>query len=169
MNAFRIALIALVCSAPLAALSQWQWLDKDGRKVFSDQAPPPEIPANRILRQPGQRASFTAPAAEPVSAPAAAATPALPRPAGVDKSLEERRKQAEAAEAAKKKAEEEKFAALQAENCQRAKQAKATYDSGVRVARVNAKGEREFMDDAERAAETKRIEEVMARDCVKRQ
>ena len=169
MNAFRIALIALVCSAPLAALSQWQWLDKDGRKVFSDEAPPREIPATRILRHPGQGPSFTARAAEPVSAPAAAAAPALPRPAGVDKSLEERRKQAEAAEAAKKKAEEEKFAALQAENCQRAKQAKATYDSGVRVARVNAKGEREFMDDAERAAETKRIEEVMARDCVKRQ
>lgn len=169
MNAFRLALIALVCSAPLAALSQWQWMDKDGRKVFSDQAPPPDVPANRILRQPGQRGPAAATAAEPVSAPAAAAKPALPRPSGVDKTLEDRKKQAEAAEAAKRKAEDEQFAAMQAENCQRAKQAKATYDSGVRVARVNAKGEREFVDDAERAAESKRLDEVIARDCVKAQ
>ncbi|RYF15060.1 MAG: DUF4124 domain-containing protein [Comamonadaceae bacterium] len=169
MNAFRIALVALVCSAPLAALSQWQWLDKDNRKVFSDQAPPPDVPANRILRQPGQRGPAAAPVAEPVSAPAAAAKPALPKPSGVDKTLEERKKQAEAAEAAKKKAEDDKFAALQAENCQRAKQAKATYDSGVRVARVNDKGEREFIDDAARAAESKRLAEVIARDCVKAQ
>lgn len=167
MKAFRIALIALVCSAPLAALSQWQWVDKDGRKVFSDQAPPPDVPADRVLRRPGQRAS-AAPVAEPVSAPAAA-KPALAKPSGVDKTLEERKKQAEAAEAAKKKAEDDKFAALQAENCQRAKQAKATYDSGVRVARVNAKGEREFIDDNERAAESNRLNEVIARDCVKAQ
>lgn len=169
MNAFRLALIALVCSAPLAALSQWQWVDKDGRKVFSDQAPPPDVPANRILRQPGQRGAVSAPVAEPVSAPAAAAKPALPRPSGVDKTLEDRKKQAEAAEAAKRKAEDEKFAAMQAENCQRAKQAKATYSSGMRVARVNAQGEREYLDDAERAAESKRLDDVIARDCVKAQ
>jgi hypothetical protein len=30
---------------------------------------------------------------------------------------------------------------------------------------VNAKGEREIMDDAMRAAEGKRLDEVIARDC----
>ena len=38
-------------------------------------------------------------------------------------------------------------------------------DSGIRIVRANAKGEREFMDDAIRAAETKRLEAVIASDC----
>ena len=53
MKTLRIALLALACTVPLAATAQWQWLDKDGRKVFSDKAPPPEVPANRIVKQPG--------------------------------------------------------------------------------------------------------------------
>ncbi|HZY15413.1 MAG TPA: DUF4124 domain-containing protein, partial [Ramlibacter sp.] len=43
MNALRLILLVLACSVPLAAAAQWQWLDKDGRKVFSDRAPPPDI------------------------------------------------------------------------------------------------------------------------------
>jgi hypothetical protein len=35
----------------------------------------------------------------------------------------------------------------------------------VRVARMNDKGEREYMDDAARAAETKRLEGIIASDC----
>lgn len=162
MKAFRIVLVALVCSAPLFAAAQWQWLDSSGRKVFSDQAPPPEVPAGRILRQPGQRGPA---AVQPQDEPAAEASQA--RPAGTDKALEERRKQAEAGEAAKRKAEAEKFAAAQAENCARAREAKATLDSGVRMVRVNEKGEREVMDDAARGAEQKRVDEAIARDCAK--
>ncbi|MES2052695.1 MAG: DUF4124 domain-containing protein, partial [Pseudomonadota bacterium] len=30
-------------SFSLTALAQWQWLDKDGRKVFSDRSPPAEV------------------------------------------------------------------------------------------------------------------------------
>lgn len=164
MNAFRVALIALVCSAPLAAAAQWQWIDAAGRKVFSDQAPPPDVPPSRILRQPGQRGPA---AVQPASESAEAPSAALPRPAGVDKTLEERRKQADAAAAAKQKAEEEKVAALQAENCARARKNKETLDSGIRLARVDDKGEREIMDDAARAAELKKLSEVIARDCVK--
>src|SRR5439155_3889668 len=97
--------------------AQWQWLDKDGRKVFSDQAPPGDIPANRVLRAPAGRTLPQAPADAPVAtaAPgAAAAAPtaavaALPKPSGKDPVLEERRKQAIAAEAAKKKADDEKI------------------------------------------------------------
>jgi hypothetical protein len=40
-------------------------------------------------------------------------------------------------------------------------------DSGVRVGRVNASGEREIMDDAARAVETKRIQGIMASDCAR--
>ena len=55
--------------------------------------------------------------------------------------------QAEAAEEAKKKAEAERVARARADNCERAKRGKGALDSGTRVAVVNAKGEREFLDD----------------------
>ena len=88
-----------------------------------------------------------------------------PATAGVDKALEEKKKQAEAAEAAKKKAEEQKLAQARAENCKRAREGKATLDSGVRMARTNDKGEREVLDDTQRAAELKRINGIIQSDC----
>jgi hypothetical protein len=38
-------------------------------------------------------------------------------------------------------------------------------DSGARLARTNAKGEREIMDDAARATESQRIQSVIDADC----
>ena len=40
-----------------------------------------------------------------------------------------------------------------------------TMQSGVRIQQMNAKGEREFLDDAGRAAETQRLQGVIAADC----
>lgn len=162
----RIALIAFACSVPLAASAQWQWLDKSGRKVFSDQAPPPDITPDRVLRKPGSRArGFEDAPAAPVAAAAPADAASLPKPSGRDKALEDKKKQLQSAEEEKRKAEEQKNAQLRAENCSRAKSGKANFDSGARIARVNAKGEREIMDDAARAAEVKLLNEVIARDC----
>lgn len=171
MKAARLALLALACTLPLAAAAQWQWVDNGGRKVFSDKAPPPDIPAERILKGPKGQLQVVAPAtATQVAATADQAadpkTGAMPRPTGKDKSLEERKKQVAAAEAEKKKAEDAKVAALRAENCTRAKSAKATYASGTRLTRMDDKGERVFIDDNERAAEMKKMDEVIARDCV---
>lgn len=164
MKLLRATLIGLACAVPAVCLAQWQWIDKDGRRVFSDQSPPPEIPAKNILRQPGMRAAIAAPAAEPqADAPKAASS--APKLSGKEKELEEKKKQADAAAAEKKKALEAEVAKVKSENCARAKRAKATFDSGVRVVRTNDKGEREVMDDAARAAETKRLEAAMAVDC----
>jgi hypothetical protein len=177
MTLLRTFAFALACTLPLAAAAQWQWIDKDGRKVFSDKAPPPEVPAKNILRQPGMRAAMTpeaAASAAGASTPAArAGVPAAPvlaaSGAGRDKELEARRKKAEAAEAEKKKAQEAELQAQRDDNCARARQAKATFDSGVRMSRTNAKGEREILDDTQRASEVKHLEMVIARDCAKPQ
>lgn len=168
----------LALALPVAAAAQWQWIDKDGRKVFSDQAPPSDIPARNILKQPPGRAAAapapapadTAPAAAADAArPTAGATPKpaanAPRLSGKDKDLEAKIKQTEAAEAAKKKADDERIAKTRAENCERAKKAKASLDSGNRIATTNAKGERDYMTDAARAAESKRVGEVVASEC----
>jgi len=168
MKAVRLALLSLACLVPLAAVAEWQWLDKEDRRVFSDQPPPPDIAPNRILKQPGMRSATvpadTAPAPVAAKAAPAGVDPAL-KPAGKDKALEEKRRQAAAAEAEKKKAEEEKVAAMRADNCGRARAAKTNLESGQRIAFVNDKGEREIMDDTRRAAEIKRTEEIIASDC----
>ena len=177
MKPARALLFAFAMAASLTATAQYQWIDKNGSRVYSDVAPPADIPAKNILKQP-RGSTATAPRAEAAAATnAAAATGAAPvasaaaapasgaAAAGVDKALEEKKKQAEAAEAAKKKAEEQKQAQARADNCKRAREAKAGLDSGVRIARTNAKGEREVLDDAQRAAEAKRIDGIIQSDC----
>lgn len=169
MKFAHLLVIGSVFLLPLGAHAQWQWVDKDNKKVFSDQAPPPDIPEKNILRKPGSPSkplSFSTPSAPAESA--AAATPVAgsgSKPAGVDKELEEKAKKTEEAEKAKQAAEAQKVAQAKAENCNRARQGKATMDSGMRVARINAQGEREIMDDNARAAEQQRLQSVIDADC----
>lgn len=168
----RTVVLALAGSVlTIPALAQWQWLDKDGRKVFSDRPPPPDIPQKSILKEPG----FKAPSppqdvaagtpAPATSAPVAKAS--MPKLSGRDAELEARKKQADALEEGKKQAEAEKLAKARADNCERAKKGQATLKSGVRIALTNAKGEREFMDDAARSLETKRLQAIAESDCAK--
>ena len=86
-------------------------------------------------------------------------------PTGEDKALQAKRKQAEQAESAKQQAEQERIARQQAENCQRARLARVGLDAGGRIARVNEKGEREFLDESGIAAERQRIDAIVASDC----
>jgi type IV secretory pathway VirB10-like protein len=166
MKSLRATLLGLACALPALSFAQWQWIDKDGHKVFSDQSPPAEVPAKNILRRPGSKGA-PAQAAEEAAAVSQAAKPApsVPRVSGKDKDLQEKKRQAEAAEAEKKKAGEEEVAKARAENCARAKRSKATFDSGIRVSTTNDKGEREFMDEASRGAEAKRLDGIIASDC----
>lgn len=172
--ALKTVILALVGgSFTLAALAQWQWIDKDGRKVFSDRSPPADIQDKNILKRPaaGMTRPASGPAGESASAsPALAASAALrkasaPRLSGKDAQLEARKKQAEEEEAAKKKAEEEKLAKSRAENCERAKKGLAGLQLGIRVFITNSKGERDIMDDNARAAETKRLQGIVESDC----
>lgn len=168
-----VALVLVLATAtPIPAAAQWMWRDASGRPVFSDRPPPADIPDRNIVRRPGN-AVRPVPAAPPASAASAASSVGAPAarasepvaPAGQDPELEQRRRQAEAEEAARQKAAQEALAKARADNCQRARQAKASLDSGVRIARTNVQGEREFLDDAQRAAETRRAQDIITRDC----
>lgn len=155
-------------SLSVSAWAQWQWIDKDGRKVFSDRSPPAEIQEKDILKRPGAMSpsSPASPAGNRAEvAPAAVGKVGAPRLSGKDAQLEARKKQAEDAEAALKKAEDEKTAKAMADNCARAQRGLASLESGVRIAVSNARGEREIMDDAARAAETKRLQAIAGSDC----
>lgn len=165
MKMFQMLIATLACFLSLSVAAQWQWIDKDGRKVFSDRAPPIEVPEKNILKQPGSRARASeTPAAVGTEMPqGSAAAPAKLN--GVDKELAERKKKAEEAEAAKTRATDERVAQRQAENCNRARQAKAMLDAGQRIARTNAQGEREFLEDAGRAEEAQRLQTIIDADC----
>ncbi len=174
MKTHKLLLLAVACTWAMGAAAQWQWIDKDGRKVFSDRPPPQEIPEKSILKQPGgTRAARPAPAVAASDADSVPAVAAAPRAAasaagaGKDKELEAKKSQADAAEAAKKKADEEKLAKAKADNCTRARQAKATFDTGRPITQSNAQGERIFLDEAGRAAEIKRIDGIIAADCAR--
>jgi hypothetical protein len=154
----------------LSATAQWQWIDKDGRKVFSDRPPTADIKDKDILKQPGGRGRAPAnPAAAEATGDTAAAAPAakpnVPKISGKDAELQAKKKKLEDDEAGKKKAEEEKVALGKADNCSRAKQGLASFQSGVRIATVNAEGEREVMDDNKRATESGRLQSIVDRDC----
>lgn len=154
-----------ICSTSMA---QWQWLDKGGRKVYSDRSPPPDVLDRDIVQRPVTKTQV--PAAKESGNKGSPNTPspesaAAGAPSGVDKDLEAKRKQATDAEMARKKAEEERIAKVRVENCAQAKQALASLDGGQRIARTNVSGEREVMDDAGRAAERARIQGFMASEC----
>ena len=172
MQAIKLLLATAIAACSIPAMAQWQWIDGHGQKVFSDRAPPADIPAKNILRQPGGAsvAASQAQAQTQTSTAPAADAPAVkvadkPADKGVDKGLEEQKRKQEQKEAEAKQAEQAKRDAQRADNCNRAKQAKVTLDSGRMLANINAKGERGFMDEATRAAETKRANDVIASDC----
>ena len=172
MKNSRRLVLACLGMLSMAATAQWQWIDSNGKKVFSDQAPPISVPEKNIVRRPGNSASITTPASPPVPAtPASAAqsrasAPAgLTRPSGVDRELEEKTRRAEDAEKARQMAEAERIARTRADNCARARQGRATFDSGIRIARINANGEREIMDDGAREAENRRLQSIIEGEC----
>ena len=169
MQAIFSVLAVSVITIP--ALAEWQWLDKEGRKVFSDRPPPPDIPQKSILKSSEfkaltpQQGLATALPATMASAPANKNI--MPMLSRKDAELEARKKQASMLEEAEKQVETEKLSSARAENCERAKKDQAALKSGVRIALIDAKGEREFMDDAARSIETKRLQSITESDCAK--
>jgi Domain of unknown function (DUF4124) len=164
-------LLALLATALLAmpAQAQWKWKDKGGHVQYSDLPPPSGTPEQDILGRPnGPRRGIvqTSPASSPASGAAVVAAASAPTSRPVDAELEAKRKKAEADAAAKNKAEQDKVIAAKAENCSRAKAQLTTLDSGIRIVRANGTtGEREFLDDKQRADEAKRTRDVIANDC----
>lgn len=172
MRRILIFLMATACLVGGSAHAQWQWLDKSGHKVFSDQPPPNDIPVRNILKQPGKAATASvpmAPAAANPPGPAASATTGPQAPALVlsqdDKTLQARKAKAEAEAQTKVKADELAKAQTKATNCDKARKNQALMDSGARVSITNANGERDILDDAGRAAEQKKIRAVVEQNC----
>ena len=169
-------LVTVLClTVALPAVAQWKWRDKSGHTQYSDLPPPPGVAEQDILQRPRQAAPAAGVAQTPAPSAAASGFPAS-APRAVEPELEAKRKKAEQDEALKskkaeqdealkKKAEEARQAAANAEACTRTQANLRTLDSGVRLTRTNAKGETEYYDDATRAAESRRLRDIIATSC----
>ena len=163
----RILLLLLAGAFAGAVLAQqYKWLDKDGKVRYGD-VPPPGVKATPMRAPPG-----------PASAPPAAkgatgkdkdkdkdkqARKGPLTPAEQEKAFRER--QEEEKKAAEKAAQEQQQASAKRENCERAKEALRAIESGQRIGRVNEKGERYFLDDAQRAQEAERARQSAQQAC----
>lgn len=153
---------ALPTSAQPSAAGQWLWIDGQGRRVHSDRPPPASVPPQRVLARPGLAASQ--PSDSPREGLPSPGRPEAPQAAAVASA--QARVAAMAAQlAASQRAEDERVGRQRADNCRRAMTAKATLDAGIRLTRVNDQGEREILDDTARAAESKRLQAIIASDC----
>jgi len=163
--AFSVAALA----GAMPASAQWAWRDADGRMVYSDQPPPKSVPAKDIVRQPSPppasapRAAAAAPSEAPADAPAPPAAKKTPTLA--ERELEARLRQQQLAAAEKKAAEEQEQKAKNAENCERLRSYLRALEGGFRIARVNAAGQQEVLDDAGRAAEATRTRSQIEQNC----
>ncbi|MFL6696532.1 MAG: DUF4124 domain-containing protein [Vitreoscilla sp.] len=165
----KTALPLAACLLALAvagahAQSVWKWRDASGQMHISDTAPPPGTSAQNIISSPSRGAP--APALSPAAAATSSAQPVASAPMSA---LEKKKRAADQEKAEKDKADraavEAKNAATRKDNCARAQSTLTSLKSGQRVARTNDKGEREILDDAGRASEIKRAQDLVSSNC----
>ena len=98
MQLFRTFVLAAMGVFCVVAHAQWQWVDNAGRKVFSDQPPPTDIPAKNILKQPrnAPAPAVATPVAAPSGTASAAVAAAAPPLSKDDRELLDKKKKAEA-------------------------------------------------------------------------
>jgi hypothetical protein len=136
-----------------AALAQYKWTDKNGRVQYGD-TPPSGANATALRPPPTQ-------AAEPEpKKPSARSGPA----SIAEKDAEFRKRQQEAEKEREKQAHARQEADEKRENCVRAQEALRALQTG-RVTRIDAKGERQFLDDSQIAQETARARQSAQQWC----
>lgn len=156
MPALAIALAAVFATAPAAA--QWKWRDKSGIVQYSDMPPPSGTPDADILQRPAPVERRAAPSASAASAP-------LLVPKAAEAASEPTPSKAELEAAAKRQADAQRDAQIRLDNCSRAQAQMKALQEGQRMSRINAQGQREFLDDKGRAEETQRTQAVISANC----
>jgi hypothetical protein len=142
-------LILAIAFTAAASAQEYKWVDKDGRVVYGD-TPPPGVQATPLKR---------------------AATPPSPSPAakkdgkGPSPEAAFRKRQEDAQRERDKQTQAEQEAQATRENCTRAQDALRTLESGQRIARTDAKGERYYLEDAQIAQERERAQRDVKQWC----
>lgn len=149
-----------------AAAQMYKWTDKDGKVRYGD-TPPPGVKATPMA------GSSSAPPAPPAasassgsSGSAAAAKDLKKGPLSpAEQEQQYRKDKEEQAKAAAKSASEAEAKSQRNEACDRSKEYLRTLESGQRIARTNAAGERFYLDDSQVAAEIAKAQQSIQQAC----
>jgi hypothetical protein len=166
-----VSLGLIVWSLAAPASAQWAWKDDNGRVVYSDRPPPSAVKADRIVRQPSNAQTVLPPqqgGAETPAKPGADGKPvaASSGPKSVaEQEMEFRKRQQERADAEKKTQDEQVKVAAKAAECERARGYLKGIEEGQRIVRSDATGNREYLDDSQRAAEAERTRKIVQSTC----
>ena len=154
MTMKRSALAAVTLTIAIASQAQvYQWQDDHNKTVISDR--PPAGPVRQL-----RRIDTAAPASPATGEPAAAPAKTL-----ADREMEFRKRQQEARDAAEKSENEQRANARKREDCDALRRYLRTLESGERIQNTDARGERYYLDDSERAREIARTRDDLQRSC----
>jgi hypothetical protein len=146
--------LALLLAASTAFAQMYRWVDKDGKVRYGD-TPPPGAKTSAIKAP--QSAS---------AAPATAAKDAKKGPlTAAEQEKDYRKRQAEASKAADKADAERRAQAERNEVCARTRESLSTLESGQRIARTDASGERYYMDENQVAQEITKARQSVQQAC----
>ena len=159
----KILFFLVIAFAAGAAQAQIKcWTDADGKRACGD-TPPPGAKVTTLKSPSGTTQSGTAaPGPDLKGGPAAAKRSPL-NPA--EQEQDYRKRKLEEQRAAEKGDKERQESTAKRENCDRAKESLRSINSGQRVVRVDAKGERFYLDDAQIAQERSRAQELVQQSC----
>lgn len=174
----RALAAVLFVASTTAGAAPWQWRDAQGRMVYSDRPPPKEVRPAQILRSPapaaarvssGDSAAASSGDASasptPSKSPAGVTAAAPAAPTWVERERAFRTRQAELAEEEAKAREESERLAGAERACEELRRSIRTLESGLRVVSVNASGESETLDDAQRARRLQSARADLERNC----
>jgi hypothetical protein len=149
--------LSLASAAVQAQIKCWT---ESGKRVCGDN-PPPGAKVTTIKGSTSP--ADPAPAAKDAAKDGKAAKRGPLTPA--EQEQDYRKRQAEAQKAAEKSDAERKNAEAKRENCERSKEALRNLESGQRIMRTDAKGERYFLDDAQIGQETAKARQAAQDSC----
>jgi hypothetical protein len=156
----RVLIFAMsLAFAASAAAQAYRWVDQDGKVRYGD-TPPPGVKATP-LRLPQGGGASVAPAAGDAAAKDAKKGPLTP----AEQEKEFRKRQADAQKAREKEDQAQRDAQAKQENCARARETLVGLESGQRIARIGADGERYYPDDAQREAELAKARQSVSSWC----
>lgn len=141
-------LAGLLLALPLVAGAElYTWKDKNGRTVMSDKPPMGQVQQKRTIATPST----------PDNAP--------PQKTFAEKEMDFRKQQQDAQDKAKKEQAAQAQEKARKESCESAKRNLAMLQSGQRLAQMDDKGERYFLDDNQRAQETAKAQKAVSEWC----
>ncbi len=159
-----LVLAMLLLAAAGASAQPYKWVDKNGRVQYGDM-PPPGASATP-LRTPSGRAAPPASEEPKDEAKDQAKDETKKQPlTAAEQEAEFRKRRDEAEQQRQKQAKAAEEVAARKQNCVVAQNQLRTMESGQRIARTNAQGERYFLEDAQIAQETAKARQAVQDWC----